>query len=145
MKPRLYLFLSSLVSVLRIITFWLRNIPFHSLKILKFHSRRSARFQCVLITTPNKENTGSYFVPCSRKLKKTNKPIFWQSSKTWFLKFVWWCVYVQDKLCQKDWWMLLFVATAAAAQPQIAITHLHAKQEPIPSVANEPHTAERWG
>lgn len=33
------------------------------------------------------------------------------------------------------------VATAAAAQPQIAITHLHAKQEPIPSVANDARAA----
>lgn len=71
MKPRLYLFLSSLVSVLRIITFWLRNISFHSLKILKFHCRRSARFQRVLNTTPNKENTCSYFAAVNLK-KKNN-------------------------------------------------------------------------
>lgn len=36
MKPRLYLFLSSLVFVLRIIIFLLKIIPFESFKLLKF-------------------------------------------------------------------------------------------------------------
>lgn len=81
MKPRLYLFLSSLVSVLRIITFWLRNIPFHSLKILKFPSRRSARFHCVLITTPNKENTCSYFYPLQSEIKKNKQTYFLKKFK----------------------------------------------------------------
>lgn len=57
-------------------------------------------------------------------------------------EFVWWCVYFKDKLCQKDRLVPPFVATAAAAQPQIAITHLHAKQEPIPSVANDARAAD---
>lgn len=73
MKSRLYLFLSSLVSVLRIITFLLRIIPFQSLKLAKFRSRRSVGLQRVLVTTPNKENTCSSFVPSGRELKKTKK------------------------------------------------------------------------
>lgn len=37
----------------------------------------------------------------------------------------------------------LFDATAAATQPYITITHLHAKQELIHGTANDPRTAER--
>lgn len=36
-----------------------------------------------------------------------------------------------------------FDATAAATQPYIAITHLHARQELIHGTANDPHTAKR--
>lgn len=37
----------------------------------------------------------------------------------------------------------LFDAMAAATQPYIAITHLHARQELIHDAANDPRTAER--
>lgn len=59
MKPRLYLFLSSLVFVLRIIIFLLKIIPFESLKLL--------------IMTSNKENTCSHYVPSGRKFQEKKK------------------------------------------------------------------------
>lgn len=143
MKPRLYLFLSSLVFVLRIIIFLLKIIPFESLKLLKVLRQQVHLFDfsASLLWHLTKKILVLIMSPLVGNFKK--KKNYLKSSKTWFLKFVWWCVYVQDKLCQKDWWILLFDAAAAAAQPQIAITHLHAKQEPIPSVANERHTVER--
>lgn len=119
-------------------------LPFESLKLLKFLRQQVDLFDLSvpLLWQLTKKILVLFMSPLVGNFKKKNT-IYWKSSKTWFLKFVWQCVYVQDKLYQKDRWTPLLVVAAAAAQPQIAITHLHAKQELIPTVANEPHTTER--
>lgn len=77
MKPRLYLFLSSLVFVLRIISSAVRkgasgmSQSFQVLKLPKT-AGRSVRFQRVLILTPNKENTCSHYVSSRRSFPGKN-------------------------------------------------------------------------
>lgn len=73
-------------------------------------------------------------------IKVISRQKFKQDFKTW--EFVRYLMYDCDKLSKESMYPTLFVATAAAAQPYIAITHLHAKSELIHGTANDPHTAE---
>lgn len=53
------------------------------------------------------------------------------------------CVSLRQVISNGSMDATLFDATAAATQPCIAITHLHARQELIHGTANDPRTAER--